>query len=71
MLAVPMPAPVTMPVELPTVAVLVLLLLHVPPAGVLPSVVVTPTQVLAVPVMVVGRAFTVTVADRAHPVGSM
>ena len=70
MLAVPVPAPVTTPLALPMVATDVLPLLHVPATGVLLSVVVTPTHVVAVPDIGVGSAFTVTVTERVHPVGN-
>ncbi len=48
---VPEATPVTTPVDEPTVAIAVLLLLHVPPDVALLSVVVLPWQTLAVPVM--------------------
>ncbi len=51
MVAVPAATPVTTPV-LPTVAMPVALLLHVPPVVALLSVVVLPTVTVAVPVMV-------------------
>ena len=65
-----MPAliPVTIPVPTPTVAWLALLLLHVPPEGVLFNVVVEATQTLAVPVIAVGTAFTVTGVVEKQPV---
>lgn len=59
--------PVTMPVELID-AIAVLLLLHVPPLVALVSVVVLPTQVLAVPAIVAGVAFTVTINVERQPV---
>jgi len=49
-------------------AIAVLLLLHVPPPGVLASVVVEPTQTLIVPVIGVGAAFTVTGYTAIQPV---
>ncbi len=55
---VPAPMPViTLPVALATAA---LLLLQVPPAGELEKIVVRPVHTVAVPVMSVGRGFTVT-----------
>ena len=53
--------PVTTPDEEPTVACAVLLLLHVPVAGVEFSVVVVVGQTLPMPVIVVGNGFMVTV----------
>ena len=53
------------------IAIVVLLLVHVPPAGVEFSVVVNPTQTASVPVIVVGLGFTVTIAVLIHPVLSM
>ena len=66
MLTVPAATPVTTPV-LFTVAVAVLALLHEPPVVVHARVVVVPGHTLAVPVMVAGVWFTVTVAHDAHP----
>jgi hypothetical protein len=56
---------------MPTVAMPVLLLLHVPPVTGLLSVVVAPTHALAVPVTADSELLTVTVIDRVHPVGSI
>ena len=53
--------PVTIPVEEPIEAIAVLLLLHVPPAGVLFSVVVAPKHAIRVPVIGDGKLVTVTV----------
>ena len=50
---------------------LVLLLLHVPPAGVEFNVVVKPIHTLSDPVIVVGFGFTVTIAVVIHPVESV
>lgn len=50
------------PVVVLTVAMAVLLLLQVPPAGVLLQVIDVPVQVPAIPVIDVGTVFTVTVA---------
>jgi hypothetical protein len=69
--AVPTPAPVTTPVVALTVATEGVLLDHVPPAGELLSVVPTPTQVVAVPVMPDGSEFTLTVTIRAQPVDNV
>ena len=52
--------PVTTPVNEPTVAMVVLLLVHVPPPTVLLNVVVCPTHALRMPVMIPGALFTVT-----------
>ena len=59
-----------MPLTTPpvTVAIEVLLLLHVPPLTLLLSVVVAPTHMLAVPVMAGGAAKTVTAIVVAQPV---
>lgn len=58
---VPAISPLTMPVVDPMVATAVLLLVHVPPDTVLPSVVVKPIHTLVAPVMVVGVGCTVTI----------
>jgi hypothetical protein len=69
MVAVPADAPaVTSPVDAPTVAIAVLLLVHVPVVGVLASVVVCPTHTDAVPVIAVGEASTVTMVLIEQPV---
>ena len=49
----------------------ILLLLHVPPAGVLFSEVVSPKQTLVVPVIAVGNALTVTIVDTLQPVDNV
>lgn len=54
--------PETMPVEDPTTAIAVELLLHVPPGVLLLSVVVLPLHTSVVPVIAAGNGFTVTVA---------
>jgi hypothetical protein len=56
---VPDETPVMTPVVGLTVATDGVALLHVPPDGVLLSVVVDPTNTYVVPVMAVGKAFTV------------
>jgi hypothetical protein len=63
MVVLPLPTPVTMPVDVPTVATLVVLLVQVPPVTLLERVIVDPAQTVAVPVMVpaVGAVLTVTV----------
>ena len=53
--------PLTTPVPLPTVAMLVALLLHVPPANASVSVVVYPVHTVFDPPMAPGIGFTVTV----------
>ena len=58
-IAVPAPVPLTMPVDAPTVAIAVLLLVHVTPAVVVENVVVLPTQTVAVPVIAAGVVSTV------------
>ncbi len=68
---VPAATPETMPVEEPTVATLVAELAHVPPVGVLDSVVVAPTQTVAVPAIAEGSALTVTKAEVWQPVASV
>ena len=64
----PVSTPVTMPVEEPTVAVPVALLLQVPPAGISPSAVVSPWHTESVPVIADGSALTVTTVVRIQPV---
>jgi hypothetical protein len=60
MVAVPCDTPVTDPDNVPTVAIAVLLLLHVPPLGVLERLVLALSQTTNVPVIAVGTTFTVT-----------
>jgi hypothetical protein len=67
----PADAPVTMPVAEPTVARVILLLDHVPPAGEALSVVVLPTQTAATPLIAEGIGLTVTPAEFEQPVGSV
>ena len=67
MLAVPAATPVTTPVRVPTVAMDVLRLLHVPPVAVSISVEVVPTQNDVVPVIADGVEFTVTTTVAAVP----
>ena len=59
------------PDEEPMVATAVAELVHVPPAGVLDSVVVAPTQTVAVPAIAEGSALTVTEAEVRQPVASV
>ena len=68
---VPAATPETTPVDEPTVATPVAELAHVPPAGVLDSVVVAPTQTDAVPAIAEGSALTVTEAEVRQPVASV
>ena len=68
MLAVPVEIPATTPVAVPTVAIAELDVLHEPPPVAEERVVLEPTQVLAVPLIAAGSAFTVTVAVRRQPV---
>lgn len=58
--------PDTIPL-VPTTATEVLLLLQVPPAGELLSVIFDPIQTLVAPVMADGELLTVTIADVEHP----
>ena len=50
-----------------SVATAVLLLLHVPPEGELTKVVVSPVQMVALPLIAVGSGFTVTICVRLQP----
>ena len=61
MVTVPADTPVTTPVPEPTVALLVLLLLQVPPVVASVNAVVKPAHTLVVPVIEAGNGFTVTV----------
>ena len=60
-LVVPTATPVTMPVEMPTVAFVGALLTHVPPVVVLESVIVWPTQTTFSPRLAESAGFTETV----------
>ena len=64
--AEPTATAVTMPDDGTIVAILVLLLLHVPPGTVLPSVTVLPMHMVVVPVME-DSGLTVTISVIAHP----
>jgi hypothetical protein len=64
---VPAATPVTTPVAGFTVAIEVLLLVHVPPAGVLDKVLMPPIVAVVVPEIVVGDAVTVTSLVAMHP----
>ena len=70
---VPAVTPVTTPVEEPTVAIPVLLLLQLPPEVVSDKVLVEPTQTLAIPLMGLTTiaADTCTVCDVWQPVGNV
>lgn len=68
---VPEATPSSKPAEDPMVATPVLMLVHVPPVGVLDSEVVAPTQTVGVPAMAVGSALTVTVPTLLQPVASV
>lgn len=63
--------PVTIPDVCPTVAIAVLLLLHVPPVTVLVNTVVEPAHIIAFPLMDVGGRFTDVIVDAMHPVASV
>jgi hypothetical protein len=52
--------PLTIPDNISTVAILILLLLQVPPVAALLSVRVVPTQIVALPVIGCGFAFIIT-----------
>ena len=56
----PLVTPVTVPDADPTVATVILLLVHVPPVGEELNVVEVPSQIANVPVIGPGEAFTVT-----------
>jgi len=64
---VPVFTPVTMPVEVPTVAMIGLLLLHVPPVVASVRAVELATHVVAVPAIAVGNGLTVTVFVTLQP----
>jgi hypothetical protein len=66
MIVVPAAIPVTTP-DAEIEAVAALLLVHVPPPGVLPRLVVYPTHTLAAPTIAVGLWLTVIVLLTAHP----
>lgn len=66
MSGLPAASPVTSPPDV-TVACVVLLLLQLPPAGLLLSRAVLPTQTVDAPVMADGITFTVTVVVALHP----
>ena len=70
MVAVPTETPDTIPVDEPTLAMVLSLLVHIPPEVALFSVVEEPIHTIDEPVMAVGTAFTVTVAIAAQPVGN-
>lgn len=71
MVAVPAETPLTTPVEEPTVATAVLLLLQVVVPDASPSVVEPPTHSVRVPVIAAGSGFMVTAAVVKHPVGNV
>jgi hypothetical protein len=71
MVAVPAATPVTIPVDEPTVATPVLLLLQTPPGERLLSVVVLPAHTVDAPVTGAGEPDTVTVAVAVQPVESV
>jgi hypothetical protein len=70
-LDVPASTPPTIPVEEPTVALAVVLLVHVPPVVELKSVVVPPAHTLSVPPIAAGRGFTVIDVVLWQPVGRL
>ncbi len=70
-MTVPAATPVTIPDVLPTVAVAMLLLLHVPPVVVFVRVEVPPTHTDAVPKFDAGSGFTVMFVTLRQPVGNV
>jgi hypothetical protein len=64
---VPADAPLTIPLDDPTVATAGVALCHVPPAVALLSVVVPDTHTESVPVIAAGTGFTVIVATDIQP----
>lgn len=70
MVLVPVAIVATMPVEAPTVATLVILLVQVPPAGTDDSADVLPKQTDEVPDMADGITLTVTTAVLKQPVAA-
>jgi hypothetical protein len=68
---VPPDTPVTIPEEDPTVAIVVLLLLHTPPGGRQVKVIVLPAHRLVGPVIGPGFGLTVTVITDIQPVESI
>ena len=67
-------APAAIPLTTPdalTVAIVGLLLVHVPPEGVEDSVVVLPIQTEVTPLIAVGNPFTVAVVVAKQPLGSV
>jgi hypothetical protein len=69
-IAVPALTPLTIPLLDPTVAVAVLLQVHIPPVGKQLCVVAEPTHTLLLPVMAEGTGFTVMPFVAMQPVGS-
>ena len=65
----PPATPVTIPLVEPTVAIIVLLLVHVPPVGEEPNVIVAPGHTVPGPVIEPGSAFTVIGVTTKQPVG--
>ena len=63
--------PVTRPEDDPTVMMLVLPLLHVPPAMRSLNKVVVPRQIVVLPLMEEGNGLTVTLLEMVQPVGSV
>ena len=66
--AVPPATPVTIPETVPTVALAVLLLLHVPPVTASVNVEVDPAHIITVPLIAVGVWLIVTIDVAKHPV---
>ena len=66
MTLVPDIMPATMPLDVPTAAIKVLLLAQVPPVVASARVVLAPAHMLGVPVMAAGKGLTVTTAVALH-----
>lgn len=71
MVAVPAPTPVTIPVDAPTVAIDVLLLVQLPTPPGLDKVVVAPVHTVIVPVFAAGEPFTANVPVILQVVGNV
>jgi hypothetical protein len=71
MVAFPVEAPVTTPVEEPTVATEPLLLLHVPPDVAVLSDIEEPIHIEELPEIAAGRDITVTTVETLHPVDNV
>lgn len=70
MVAVPADTPVTIPELMPIVAIVVAVLVQVPPPTASVSGVVAPIHTVIIPVMAAGTGLTVTVSTAAQPDGN-